>query len=301
VPPCSPFAAPVTNVGVVVPARNEQDNLGACLAAVRKAGAFLQRSKPWIRIHPVVVLDRCTDRTAAVAAAAQIHTVDSRHGRVGAARRLGVAALLDGQLRVDHWWLACTDADSVVPRNWLVSQLQLAAAGVDLVLGTVLPVGLDRTLERAWRARHDLSDGHGHVFGANLGIRADRYLAVGGFPDLATGEDVALAHAVQRMGGSVRASGGHPVLTSGRRRGRAPDGLAGYLDALGSEAAKAAACRIREPQARPSRAATDVGAPRTQTSNTMSSSRYRASDESSGAAASLSCTSSPERRWSATG
>ena len=169
----------------------------------------------------MVVLDRCTDRTAEVAASAGVPAIQSRHGRVGAARRLGVAALLDGR-DVSTWWIACTDADSLVPRHWLTSQLDLAANGADLVLGTVLPIGLDGRLERAWRARHDLSDGHGHVFGANLGVRADRYLEVGGFPDVATGEDVALAEAVRSAGGSVRASGGHPVLTSGRQRGRAP-------------------------------------------------------------------------------
>ncbi len=230
----SSHVVPLTDVGIVVPARNEQDNLGACLAAIRPARA-LAHASTGVRVHTVVVLDRCTDRTAEVAASAGVPAIQSRHGRVGAARRLGVAALLDGR-DVSTWWIACTDADSLVPRHWLTSQLDLAANGADLVLGTVLPIGLDGRLERAWRARHDLSDGHGHVFGANLGVRADRYLEVGGFPDVATGEDVALAEAVRSAGGSVRASGGHPVLTSGRQRGRAPDGMARYLYALGSEA-----------------------------------------------------------------
>jgi len=224
----------VTDVAIVVPARNEQDNLGACLAALRAAGAVAEASAG-VRVHTVVVLDRCTDRTAEVAAAAGVPVVRSRHGRVGSARRLGVAALLDGR-DAGPWWIASTDADSLVPRHWLTSQLELAAVGVDLVLGTVLPVGLSPALERAWRTRHDLSDGHGHVFGANLGIRADRYLEVGGFLDLATGEDVALAEAVRSAGGRVRASGGHPVLTSGRLRGRAPYGFSSYVHALNSEA-----------------------------------------------------------------
>ena len=227
-------SAPVTDVGIVVPARNEQDSLGACLSALRSAAA-VARSSAGVRVHTVVVLDRCTDRTAEIASAAGIQTIRSRHGRVGTARRLGVAALLDGR-DADPWWIASTDADSLVPRHWLTSQLELAAAGADLVLGTVLPVGLSRAHERAWRGRHDLSDGHGHVFGANLGIRADRYIEVGGFLDLATGEDVALAEVVRRAGGSVRASGGHPVLTSGRLRGRAPSGFSDYLCALESEA-----------------------------------------------------------------
>jgi len=79
-------------------------------------------------------------------------------------------------------WLANTDADSVVPRDWLIRMVDAADAGVQVVLGTVAPdVELPQTLRAAWIARHQLHDGHPHIHGANLGIRADTYLALGGW------------------------------------------------------------------------------------------------------------------------
>jgi hypothetical protein len=102
-------------------------------------------------------------------------------------------------------------------------------------LGTVRPdpQELAAGLLAAWRLRHLIADGHPHVHGANLGVRGDSYLAAGGFPDVATHEDVLLSAAVRRAGRVVLSTGSSPVLTSGRTTGRAPDGMATYLRELG--------------------------------------------------------------------
>jgi hypothetical protein len=50
----------VTAVGVVVPARDEQERIGACLASVRRALAGLPAD---VAVAVVVVLDRCVDAT----------------------------------------------------------------------------------------------------------------------------------------------------------------------------------------------------------------------------------------------
>ena len=70
------------------------------------------------------------------------------------------------------------------------------------------------------------------MHGANLGVRADAYLAAGGHPRLATGEDVALVRSLEALGARLLRTAVDPVLTSGRRVGRAPDGVAGDLAAL---------------------------------------------------------------------
>ena len=131
-------------------------------------------------------------------------------------------------------WIACTDADSAVPADWLQTQLLHARSGVELLLGTVRPdpQELAAGVLAAWRLRHLIADGHPHVHGANLGVRADTYLAAGGFPDVASHEDVLLSRAVRAAGGRVLSTGASPVLTSGRSNGRAPEGMAHYLREL---------------------------------------------------------------------
>lgn len=227
-------------VAVVIPARDEEATIAACLNAVRIASGEID-----VPVEVVVVADRCTDATAERAAAVSparpgcaVTVLRSRAGRVGAARDQGVRAALrsatDRGTDPGRVWIACTDADSRVPADWLVVHLEIADQGADLVLGTVRPdpADLPPDLLETWGRRHRLTDGHPHVHGANLGVRGDRYEKVGGFPHLATHEDVRLADAVRRSGGRVVATGRAPVLTSGRRVGRAPAGLSSYLREL---------------------------------------------------------------------
>ena len=217
---------------VVVPARNEESRLPRCLAALADAVQAVQEEfgadAPAISV--VVVLDRCTDGSADVVALwPQFKALECSAGSVGSARRLGVAGLLSGDA-AEHTWVATTDADSAVPRRWLAVQLALAAAGTELVLGTVLPDDELPALERArWHDAHTLADGHPHVHGANLGVRADRYLQANGFSDVDSDEDVLLVAALRSLGARECRTALIPVLTSGRLAGRVPNGFGGYL------------------------------------------------------------------------
>ena len=79
-------------------------------------------------------------------------------------------------------------------------------------------------------------DDHARVYGANLGVRADAYMAVGGFRARGTGEDVDL---VRRLGSSNFRVVHDPdvwVSTSARLEGRANGGLADLLGQLQKEA-----------------------------------------------------------------
>jgi glycosyltransferase involved in cell wall biosynthesis len=226
-------------IGVVIPARNESGRIDRCLAAVTASVAHLRRVAPAVDVQIVVVADRCTDHTVDLLAGwREVRTVLSHAGRVGAARAAGVRSALakwaaDG-VRPERSWIANTDADSVVPVHWLATHWAAAERGAGLLLGTVRPDPgeLDDEVADRWYRRHQLTDGHLHVHGANLGVRADWYLAVGGFADVAGDEDVALAAAVSAAGGVVERTGAGPVVTSARLDGRAPAGLAGYLRQL---------------------------------------------------------------------
>lgn len=224
-------------VQVVIPAHDEQELLPACLASVHRAAAAVRRVQPAIAVEVTVVADRCSDDTVSIASAQPDTAVlEVYAGAVGAARRAGAARLVDSTRTIDpaRVWLASTDADSVVPEHWLVAQLMLARFGFAMVVGSVRPTAADLapSLLRAWHARHVLAEGHPHVHGANLGVRLDAYLRVGGFPPAAEHEDVQLVDAVKRAGYRWCATAATTVTTSGRTRSRTPGGFAGYLAAL---------------------------------------------------------------------
>lgn len=216
---------------VVVPARDEEQRLGACLASIDVA-----RGAARLPVWVVVVADRCTDATAQVAARFDVSVVESSAGRVGEARALGITHALRPFTAADltTTWIANTDADSTVPPTWLRDHREAAETGHDLRLGAVTPApgDLDDATLAAWRSRHSFGPDHEHVFGADLGVRASAYYAVGGFPPLAVGEDVALVRALDDLGVPVDRHPAPPVVTSGRRTGRTPGGFSEYLAAL---------------------------------------------------------------------
>ncbi|WP_432560905.1 glycosyltransferase family 2 protein [Kineococcus sp. SYSU DK003] len=221
----------LTRVVVVVPARDEEETIGRCLAGLERA-----THRCPVPVDVTVVADRCSDATAQTAAAAGVRVVVSTAGAVGPARAAGVAAAL---VDVPHeqWattWIASTDADSVVAGGWLRHQVETADSGVDLLLGTVLLPGPAGS-HTGWRARYAAGTwgtGHLHVHGANLGVRASTYVAAGGFPPLPAHEDRVLTDRVRELPGvRVRSSTRCPVLTSDRLLGRAPEGVARDLSA----------------------------------------------------------------------
>lgn len=225
------------HVAVVVPARNEEERIGACLASVMDGVRHLRRAHPRITCDLFVVLDRCTDGTSAVAARHGALLVRSDAGRVGAARRLGArrahARIRRSGLGPEHVWLANTDADTTVPDTWLTDQMDLAADGIDMVVGTVTPSGLEPALRDRWCANHTLGEGHSHVHGANLGVRLSAYLSVGGFADVAVHEDLDLVTRVRATTPRWVATHRTSVTTSGREQSRIEGGFASYLSGLG--------------------------------------------------------------------
>jgi hypothetical protein len=225
-------------VRVVVPARDERDLLPACLTSLAAAVAHVVEARPGTVASVTLVLDRCVDDSAAVAARFDgIDALTVDHGSVGAARAAGVRHATRTDPDDERVWVANTDADCAVPVAWLTDQLELADRGHQAVIGVVEPHGadLDDAVLAAWWARHERRDGHGHVHGANLGLTLEAYRAAGGFPDALAHEDVVLVERLRRSGVRWFAAGSPSVTTSGRREGRAPDGFAAYLVALESE------------------------------------------------------------------
>jgi glycosyltransferase involved in cell wall biosynthesis len=233
-------------VGVVIPAHDEEDRIEACLHAIVRSAT--QADHGFRRVCVVVVADRCRDETvdrarrslAAMRGAATVVVADA--GCPGAARAIGVAAVLQASPGpLTRLWLANTDADTLVPPGWLAQHLDAARAGLAAVAGVVevdsfldYPAHVAERFEASYGGPEDLP--HSHVHGANLGVRADAYLAVGGWQAVSVGEDHCLWNALRGSGLPVASPRGLTVTTSGRSRGRARGGFADGLNEL------AAAC-----------------------------------------------------------
>lgn len=220
----------VEHVIVAVPARDEESTLADCLRSVEIARTLID-----VASSVVVVLDTCRDGSADVARRfADTLVIEREHGNVGRSRHDAVLAGL-AHIAADpvHTWIAFTDADSCVPRTWLREHLR-AAHSADAYVGAVIPrlCDLDDDRRKAWQRTHPPGATLGHVHGANLGVRAHAYLRVGGLLPLFVGEDVDLVSRLRADRYAIAESERHPVVTSSRLVGRAPDGYAAYLQAL---------------------------------------------------------------------
>ena len=214
---------------VVVPAHNEQDRLPACLAGVGEAADRVS-----VPVTVVVVLDDCTDDSLSVIEP-PVKTLSIAAANVGEARALGFARTAKGA--GGDTWFATTDADSVVPSDWLANQLIHHRNGAEAVVGTVRVDWHHHsaTTRRKYEQRYGRAgrdEPHGHVHGANLGIRADAYWRVGGFRPLEREEDVDLVDRLERTGARIVWDRSYPVLTSDRTDFRVTGGFGDYVQDL---------------------------------------------------------------------
>ena len=221
----------IDRIGVVVPVNNEQDTLLQCLDALDVAACRVT-----VPVTVVVVLDACTDNSAAVAGgfrAPGTETVVVDAHCVGFARAAGMTRVLRRYGR-SGTWLATTDGDSVVPPNWLTAQLRHAEAGARVVAGTVTVEDWgDRSRTVAERACKDYrATAHRHIHGANLSFAATAYSTAGGFQPVTCDEDVLLVDAFRANAEPIAWAVDLAVVTSARRQARAPQGFAHYLTFL---------------------------------------------------------------------
>lgn len=240
----------MADVVVVVPARDEEAKIGRCVASIRRALRAATVSGAARRTAVVVVAHRCSDRTAAradagLAGVRHLVLADDISTTVGEARAGGVAAalgLLGTGADEAGTWVLSTDADSVVPVDWVEMIMTYAGRGAQAV------VGMTELVDAAWTdpaaaaryrmiiARGLRGEEHDHVYGANLAVRADAYRAVGGFRGVPVGEDHAIVDQLVAGGHVVARPREIVVRTSGRRVGRAQGGLADLIATLDAAA-----------------------------------------------------------------
>jgi glucosyl-3-phosphoglycerate synthase len=227
---------------VVIPARDEEERIGACLAALAR------QTVPRDSFEIIVVLDACRDRTPRIVELGaselglRLRTVPGPGLGAGAARRTGMdaAAARLFALGAPEGLIACTDADSLPEPDWLARQLKHIGFGAQVIAGMIeldferdspMPPGVLRRRERDAAERlsrvrmTDPGASHHHFAGASIGVTAAAYRRVGGLDPHPALEDAAFAGRLQRHGISILRPSDVRVKTSARVRGRVVRGL----------------------------------------------------------------------------
>lgn len=243
-------ASSIARVVVAIPVRDEEERIGACLAAI---GAQVGRQADDI----VLLVNNTTDRSVAVArkeplpAGTRLHirevTLPPRRANAGHTR--GLAMSLAADLAGDDGVIITTDADGRVDDDWVEANIAAICRGADAVAGWVdldpaewakIPMALheDDARECAYdllcdeihaRLDPDPNDPwprHTQASGASIGVTVRAFRAVGGVPAVASGEDRAFLAALRRIDAVIRHDLACHVAVSGRLIGRAPGGMA---------------------------------------------------------------------------
>lgn len=203
------------SVSVIIPAYNQSEHLGDCLAAILTAGE--------LGCEIIVVDDGSTDDTAAIARAKGVHVVASLTNRgPAAARNLG-ARHARGAL------LVFVDADVVLAADALSRLIETLcrAPFLDAVFGSydsephaVGTISAYRNLLHHFT--HQTAASEASTFWAGCGaVRRDAFETVGGFDEgawLRYVEDIELGYRLRRAGCRIRND--NAILATHRKRWR---------------------------------------------------------------------------------
>ena len=243
---------------IAIPVRNEAERIEACLRAIDAQTDVAPGS-----LGLVLFLNNCTDGTQAIVEALRptlsvpmrVTHVEFAEAQAGWARREAMNAAVEwiGPVAAGGTILS-TDADSRVPPDWVARNCAALRAGADAVAGRIeLDAGEAALLPPSLHERGRLEDAYSAVLteiearldpdpydpwpchrttiGATLAVTRDAYVAVGGMPAIALGEDGAFVAALLRQGFHVRHDPDVVVTVSGRLVGRAPGGVADTIRA----------------------------------------------------------------------
>jgi cellulose synthase/poly-beta-1,6-N-acetylglucosamine synthase-like glycosyltransferase len=189
-----------SNVSVVIPARNEEKNIGHCIDAIR------QQELVTCNTEIIVVDDHSDDKTASIASSKHATVVSLRDEDLETTVAFKKAAISAGIKYSKGDLILTTDADCIVPHNWIsVMSGVLKNTKAVMVTGPVRMVPGNSLLSRFQSLDYAILQGitaasvhsgyHDMSSGANLGYLKDAFYEVNGFEgidDIATGDDMLL-------------------------------------------------------------------------------------------------------------
>ncbi len=246
--PRGPAAQP--RVVVAIPVRNEEAYIVPCLRALdAQAGAAPDRI--------VLLLNCCTDRTASnvrrlapeLSTAVDIIERNLRGSQATAGFARSLAMRYAADPLADHDVLMTTDADAIVPPNWIAANLAALNNGADAVCGRamlnprdahLIPAHLHEDDARERRLASLLDEiasvldpdpfdpwpRHCEDSGASISVSVLAWRRAGGIPCVPCGEDRAFITKLRNIDLRVRHEPDVFVTVSGRTQGRASGGMA---------------------------------------------------------------------------
>ncbi len=201
---------PSTRITVIIPARNEAKNIGACIAAIAA------QDYPASLLEIILVDDHSEDNTASIAkdtAPGIVRVIALKEWLAGrAVNAYKKEALSAGIAHSIGELIVTTDADCIAGKNWLRSQACLyEQSQAAMIIG---PVSLEATgrevelfqsldfmmMQGITVATHQLNMG-GMANGANLAFSRKAFEAVHGYDgtqQLASGDDYLLLHKMKQ-------------------------------------------------------------------------------------------------------
>lgn len=193
------------SISVIIPAHNEEQFIGDCIASVLQAGW------PREQLEILVIDHSSTDSTAKLARASATEVLQISAGRIGAVRNVGLAAA-KGE------FVAYVDGDCTVPPTWLRAAIRLLQSDASLgaVGGPCLSPGGGTWVERSLapsRIGTAFVKPAKAIATSSFIARASLLRAAGGFDEtLVSGEDDDMSNRIQSRGlGLVSASECHII------------------------------------------------------------------------------------------
>ena len=200
------------DISVVVPAYNEEKLLSFCLESLKK-----QKFEGKYEI--IVVDNSSTDKTREVAKRFGAKVVFEKRKGVGFARQKGF-------LKARGEIIASTDADTILPRNWLsrISEEfkkdeNLVAFGGSAILysGPILARFASHFLLYPFLIFDKFFSGDWNLMGCNFALKKEAFFKIGGFDtNLRLNEDIEISSRLRKIG-KVILDLNFKIKTSGRR------------------------------------------------------------------------------------
>ena len=208
----SPNASSHTYFSIIIPARNEEENIGACLQSI------FQNNYPSDFFEVLVIDDHSTDNTAFIVNELQktnpnLHLLSLSqllNGEINSYKKKAIEFAI-GQAKGD--WIITTDADCIVPHSWLQNFNQyihknnpaFIAAPVSFIEQNSF-VSIFQSLDfmslQGITAASVAAGFHSMCNGANLAYEKKAFDAVNGFKgidNIASGDDMLLMHKISKQ------------------------------------------------------------------------------------------------------
>ena len=193
-------------VSVIIPARNEEKNIGPCIDALNRQVGI--NTKPEI----IVVDDHSDDNTSSVALSRNATVINLKDESLESTVAFKKMAIATGIKYSTGDIILTTDADCIVPHHWISAMVGVMAdTRAVMVTGPVRMMPSNTLLSRFQALDFAILQGitaasvhsgyHDMSSGANLGYLKNAFFEVKGFEgidDIATGDDMLLMQKISR-------------------------------------------------------------------------------------------------------